>query len=113
MKFVVDEIWRTTKLFSHLTFIIYGTATRKVAYLVIHIRQLLYQRQVSVLKLNSSRICWLGIFHGTERNGIISRNFQGIKYGTELQSRGVFLHHALSSFTGLYTSCAPCFSVNE
>ena len=30
-----------------------------------------------------------------ERNGIISRNFEGIKYGTEWQSRGVFVRHAI------------------
>ena len=57
MKFVLDEIQRTAKFFSRLTFVIYGTATRRVRYLVIHIRQsppahytLQYQREVSVFE---------------------------------------------------------------
>ena len=59
-------------------------------------------------------ICMAGYIsrNGMERNGIISRNFEGIKYGTEWQSRGVFVRH-ISSFTGLYTSCVPRISMNE
>ena len=57
MKFVLDEIQRTAKFFSRLTFIIYGTATHRVGYLAIHIRQsppahytLQYRWQVSVFE---------------------------------------------------------------
>ena len=38
---------------------------------------------------------------------MILRNFTGIKHGTEWQSRGRYCVISLSSFTGLYTSCAP------
>ena len=53
-----------------------------------------------------------GWVYFTEWNGIISQNFEGIKYGMEWQSRGVFVCH-ISNFTGLYTSCVPRISMNE
>ena len=54
---VLDEIQRTAKFFSRLTFVIYGTATRRLGYLVMHIRQspsahytLQYRWQMSVFE---------------------------------------------------------------
>ena len=53
----------------------------------------------------------LGIFHGTEWNNLTELLRYKVRNGMAI-TWGVVLH-ALSSFTGLYTSCAPCISMNE
>ena len=57
----------------------------------------------------------LGIFHGTERNNPRNNLTELLRYKAqnEWKSHGVFVRHALSGFTGLYTSCAPRISMNE